>query len=163
MRKFCKLPARIDHVAIAVLNIEESLFFFRDILGFELLNKREVKGKFSGMIAVELDAHGFNIVLVQGTKPDSQVSRYINDFGPGVQHIAIEVEDIEGLVESLEAKGMKFATNIINGKSLVQVFSQRDHNSGMMFEFIKKELRESKFEKNNIQELFDQLELNGAY
>ena len=58
---------------------------------------------------------------------------------------------------------MEFATNIINGKSLMQIFTKRNPNCGMMFEFIKKLNCDSEFEKNNIQELFQQLEASGAY
>jgi methylmalonyl-CoA/ethylmalonyl-CoA epimerase len=163
MKKLYKLPTRIDHIAIAVVDLEEALFLYQGILGFELLKKREVKGVFSGMIAAELDAHGFNIVLIQGTGESSQVSQYIKEYGPGVQHIAIEVEDMESLVATLQSKGMEFATNVINGKNLMQIFTQRDRNCGMMLEFIKKQSSDSEFETNSIQDLFQQLEASGAY
>lgn len=163
MKDLLKLPARIDHIAIAVEDLEEALFLYQGILGFELLNRREVKGEFSGMVSAELSAHGFSIVLIQGTSETSQVSQYIKEYGPGVQHIAIEVEDMQGIVDDLEGKGFEFATNIIRGKSLVQIFSKRDRNCGMMFEFIKRRDDEDGFETNNIQDLFEQLEANGAY
>jgi methylmalonyl-CoA epimerase len=163
MKNLYKLPVRIDHIAIAVVNLDEALFLYQDILGFEVINRREVQGEFSGMLAAELDAHGFSIVLIQGTGETSQVSQYIEEYGPGVQHIAIEVEDMESLVEVLENKGLEFATNIINGKNLMQVFTKRVRNCGMMFEFIKKQERNSEFEANNIQDLFQQLEASGAY
>lgn len=163
MKDLLKLPARIDHLAIAVKDLEEGLFLFQHVLGFKLLRKREIKGEFSGMLAAEVDAHGFNIVLIQGTCEKSQVTQYVKEYGPGVQHVAIEVEDMEGLVDELQEKGMEFATNIINGKNLLQIFSKRDRNSGMMFEFIKKATAKDEFEKNNIQDLFQQLEASGAY
>ncbi len=163
MKNLYKLPARIDHLAIAVVDIEEALFLYQGILGFTLLNRREVKGEFSGMLAAELDANGFTIVLVQGTSENSQVTQYINEYGPGVQHVAIEVEDVQYLIDTLQSKGMEFATDIIHGKNLVQVFTKRERNSGMMFEFIKKREVDSQFEANNIQDLFQQLETSGAY
>lgn len=163
MKKLYKLPARIDHIAIAVMDLEEALFLYQGILGFELIQKREIKGEFSGMVSAELSAHGFNIVLIQGVGEASQVSQYVKGYGPGVQHIAIEVEDMESLIESLKSKGMEFATGIINGKNLIQVFTKRNPNCGMMIEFIKKQNSNSEFEKNNIQDLFQQLEASGAY
>ncbi|WP_462156464.1 VOC family protein [Pseudoalteromonas piscicida] len=163
MKKLYKLPARIDHIAIAVLDLEEALFLYQGVLGFELIAKREVCGEFSGMLSAELDAHGFNIVLIQGTCESSQVSQFISKYGPGVQHIAVEVEDIDALVSTLEKKGMEFATSIIKGKNLLQVFTKRDCNSGMMIEFIKKRAEDSRFEKNNIEDLFQQLEASGAF
>lgn len=163
MKDLYKLPARIDHIAIAVHDIEEALFLYQGILGFTLLNRRVVEGEFSGMMAAELDAKGFNIVLIQGTSDNSQVTKYVEEYGAGVQHIAIEVEDMEYLVRTLQSKGLEFATNIIQGKQLLQVFTKRNKNCGMMLEFIKKQTVDSEFEKNNIQELFEQLEASGAY
>lgn len=163
MKDLYKLPARIDHIAIAVHDIEEALFLYQGILGFNLVNRRVVEGEFSGMIAAELDAHGFNIVLIQGAGDKSQVSQYVNEYGPGVQHVAIEVDDMDCLISTLQSKGLEFATNVIQGKELLQIFTKRNKNCGMMLEFIKKQTVDSEFEKNNIQELFEQLEANGAY
>lgn len=163
MKEIYKLPTRIDHVAIAVTDLDEALVLYQDILGFKLLKRRKIDGEFSGMEAAELDAHGFNVVLIKGTSENSQVSQYVKEYGPGVQHIAIEVDNIENAISVLRDKGLEFATNIIRGKALVQCFTQRDKVSGMMFEFISKDFEDSEFEKNNIEELFAQLEANGAY
>ncbi len=163
MKKFLGHKARIDHVAIAVRDLDEALFLYESVFGFELLQQREVTGEFSGMRSAELCAGGFSIVLVQGTEKNSQVSRYIDAYGPGVQHIAIDVQDIEGVTEKLRNSGVQFSTNLINGENLIQIFTKRDKNSGMMFEFIKRVEKSAGFEKNNIQSLFEQLEAAEAY
>lgn len=163
MKKNLGSNTRIDHIAIAVKNIDEALFLYQDILGFSLLKKREIVGVFSGMVSAELDAGGFAIVLVQGTSPKSQVSRYIEEYGPGVQHVAIEVDDVELLSETLKESGVEFATNIIRGEGLVQIFTRREGNSGMMLEFIQRIKNTREFEAGNIQQLFEQLEENNAY
>lgn len=163
MNKYIGKNARIDHIAIAVKDLNEALFLYEDLFGFTLLNKREIKGEFSGMKSAELDAGGFSIVLVQGTEPQSQVSRYIEEYGTGVQHVAIEVEDVAKVQEILKTSGVKFATELIQGSNLIQIFTQRDENSGMMFEFIKRVKANKEFEAGNIQKLFDQLEANEAY
>ena len=128
MKKYLDHNTRIDHIAIAVVDIDEALFLYEEILGFELLNRREVEGKFSGMKAAELCAGGFSIVLIQGTNPASQVSRFIAEYGPGVQHVAIDVDDIEGVSERLKSSGVEFSTDLINGDSLIQIFTKRDKN-----------------------------------
>jgi methylmalonyl-CoA/ethylmalonyl-CoA epimerase len=163
MKKYLGSSTRIDHIAIAVRNIDEALFLYQDVFGFSLLKRREVEGAFSGMRSAELDAGGFSIVLVQGTSPESQVSRYIEEYGPGVQHIAIEVDDVERLSETLKESGVEFATNIIRGKNLIQIFTQREGNTGMMIEFIQRIAHNKEFEAGNIQQLFEQLEENNAY
>jgi methylmalonyl-CoA epimerase len=154
---------RVDHVAIAVRNLDAALELYRDAFGFEVLNQREIKGAYSGMKSAELDAGGFSIVLIEGTDPQSQVSRYVQEYGPGVQHIAIEVEDVPTLASQLRETGIQFATNIIRGAGLVQIFTRRDSNSGMMFEFINRINQTEGFEPGNIQQLFDQLEASETY
>jgi methylmalonyl-CoA/ethylmalonyl-CoA epimerase len=163
MKKYLGNNTRIDHIAIAVKNLDEALFLYQDIFGFTLLKKREIEGAFSGMRSAELDAGGFSIVLVQGTNPDSQVSRYIDEYGPGVQHVAIEVDDVESLTEILKESGVAFATSVIRGEGLIQVFTQRENNSGMMIEFIQRVQNSKGFEAGNIQQLFEQLETNNIY
>lgn len=163
MKKYLGHPACIDHIAIAVIDLEESLFLYEQILGFELVNKREIRGEFSGMKSAELCAGGFSIVLVQGTEPKSQVCRFIEKYGPGVQHVAIAVDDVEAITEKLKAAGMKFSTNIIRGENLIQIFTKREDNCGMMFELIKRAKSTEGFDGNSIQHLFEQLEANDAY
>lgn len=153
---------RIDHVAIAVLDLENSIQFYRDILGFKLTERRETKGKTSGMISAVLEAGDFTFVLIQGTEPESQVSEYIQKYGPGVQHVAIEVDDLVKASEKLKEHGYEFATNIIHGAGLDQIFSKRDPGSGMMIELIQR-TGEVGFQDGNVQDLFEQLEKNHAF
>lgn len=163
MKKYLDKKTSIDHIAIAVLDIEQAIVLYRDIFGFELLKRREIKGEFSGMKSAELDAGGFSIVLVQGTDPASQVSRYIDEYGPGVQHVAIAVDDVEDLSKKMSAAGVKFATNIIRGDGLIQIFTQREKNSGMMLELIQRTTQKDGFDPANIQKLFEQLETSDAF
>ncbi|HEX7640836.1 MAG TPA: VOC family protein [Noviherbaspirillum sp.] len=162
MKKYLGSNTRIDHIAIAVRDIDEALFLYRDVFGFELLQRREISGRYSGMVSAELNAGGFSIVLVQGTDPESQVNRYIQEFGPGVQHVAIEVDDVESVAKTLTTSGVQFATDVIRGDGLIQIFTKREDNSGMMFEFIQRARGTEGFEAPNIQQLFQQLEANNA-
>lgn len=163
MKKYLGNNTRIDHIAIAVKDIDEALFLYQDIFGFSLLKRRSVEGVFSGMKSAELDAGGFSIVLVQGSGPESQVSRYIEEYGPGVQHIAIEVDNVEALTETLKESGVEFATSVIRGEGIIQIFTQRESNTGMMIEFIQRVKGTQGFEAGNIQQLFEQLEENDAF
>lgn len=163
MKKIFGINSRVDHVAIAVVDMDAALFLYRDIFGFEVVKQLEIEGSSSGMKSAELNAGGFFIVLVQGTSPESQVCRYIEKYGPGVQHLAVEVDNVEQLSDRLRASGVKFATDLIRGSNLVQIFTQRDSNCGMMFEFIQRTDGFAAFEPGNIQKLFDQLEASDSY
>ena len=153
---------RIDHIAIAVPDLEIAIPFFSDILGFNLIRRLETKGKRTGMISAEMECNGIRFVLCQGTEPESQVSRLIEKHGPGVAHIALAVDDVHAMVKDLSSRGMKFDTSVIEGPGLQQAFSTRDGNSGLAFEFIARGGEEG-FLQSNVQALFDQLENSGSY
>ena len=101
------------------------------------------------------------MVLLQGTSPDSQVSKFVEHYGAGVQHLAIGVEDLPQMAEDLKASGLEFDTNVIQSPGLRQIFSARDKGSGMMFEFI--ERMGGDFSDQSVQQLFEQLEKKDAF
>lgn len=154
---------RIDHVAIAVRDLESAIAFFSGVLGFQLVQRREIKGARTGMISAEMEVNGIKFVLCQGTEEESQVSRLIDDYGPGVAHIALAVDDVHSSVEELTARGLKFDTSVIKGPGLTQAFSSRCTNSGLSFELIERRPGEDGFLAENVRELFEQLERSGAY
>ncbi|WP_236702609.1 VOC family protein [Thalassomonas actiniarum] len=157
IESMANIYSKIDHVAVAVLDLEKAIAFYQQMLGFEFQGRRETLGKNSGMISAVMGSGNFTIVLIQGLEPESQVSRYVEQYGPGVQHIALEVNDLESATKLIEEQGFTFATGIIKGQGLRQIFSNRDENSGMMFEIIERTGNEG-FEDDSIQDLFNQLE-----
>lgn len=156
-----KYARSIDHVAIAVRDLEESITFYTDVLGFELKERRRTEGKNTAMISAVLKAGPITVVLLQGTSPDSQVSKFVEHYGAGVQHLAIGVEDLPQMAEDLKASGLEFDTNVIQSPGLRQIFSARDKGSGMMFEFI--ERMGGDFSDQSVQQLFEQLEKKDAF
>ena len=151
----------IDHVAIAVHDLEESIRLYTDVLGFELTERRRTEGKQTAMVSAVLKAGPVTVVLLQGTTPESQVSRFVEHFGPGVQHLALGVENLPEMAEELKAAGMEFDTTVISSPGLRQIFSKRDTGSGQMFEFI--ERMGGDFSDQSVQQLFEQLEKKNAF
>lgn len=153
---------RIDHIAIAVTDLDQSIDFFTSMLGFTLLCRRVIHGLKTGMVSAELEHNGIKFVLCQGTEPESQVSKLIENYGPGVAHIAFAVDDVEEAAFILKNRGLTFDTTVIKGSGLKQIFSSRDGNTGLSFEFIER-TGEDNFTEENIHELFTQLEKQGTY
>ena len=153
---------RIDHIAFAVRDLESAVALFEGVLGFNLVRRLQIRGKKTGMISAELEHNGMKFVLCQGTEPDSQVSQLIDSHGPGVAHIALEVDDPHQLTKELAERGLSFDTSVIDGPGLTQVFSSRCSNSGASFEFIARTSEEG-FLEENVQQLFEQLEHSGKY
>jgi methylmalonyl-CoA epimerase len=156
-----KYITSIDHVAIAVHNLEESIKFYTDVLGFELTERRRTEGKLTAMVSAVLKAGSITVVLLEGTTPESQVSRFVEHFGPGVQHVAFGVQNLPEMAEELKGSGMEFDTTVIESAGLRQIFSTRDKGSGMMFEFI--ERMGGDFSDQSVQQLFEQLEKKNAF
>lgn len=153
---------RIDHIALAVHDLEGAVHLFEKVLGFELKRHRHVRGASTGMVSAEMEVNGIRFVLCQGTEPQSQVAQLIENFGAGVAHIALEVNDVEKTVDALRSRGMQFDTKVIRGPGLTQAFTTRCRNTGLSFELIKRE-GEDGFLESNVQALFDQLEQGNKY
>lgn len=96
---------RIDHIAILVDDLEASLGFWRDALGLELVGLQEVPAELA-QIAF-LPAGNSEVELVRPTSDDSGLARYLQKRGPGMHHICLEVQDIEGMLAQLKAKGVE--------------------------------------------------------
>jgi methylmalonyl-CoA epimerase len=156
-----KFATEIDHVAIAVRDLEKSITFFTTVLGFELKERRKTEGKHTAMVSAVLKAGPLTFVLLQGTTPESQVTRFIEHYGPGVQHIAIGLKDLPRAAAELKAAGMEFDTSVIEGNGLRQIFTHRDEGSGLMVEFI--ERLGGDFSDQSVQNLFEQLEQKDAF
>ena len=133
---------KIDHIAIAVRDLDTAIDFFSRVLGFRLIRRRVITGQRTGMISAELEHNAIKFVLCQGTEAESQVSRLVDECGPGVAHIALSVGDVDGISRRLKEQGLGFDTAVIAGAGLKQIFSSRDGNSGLSFELIERTCEE---------------------
>lgn len=156
-----KYAQGIDHLAIAVRDLEGSIIWFTQVLGFSLIERRRTEGAATGMISAVLQAGTLTIVLLEGTHPMSQVSLFVERYGPGVQHVAIRISDIDAVVKDLIAHGLEFDTPIIEGGGLRQAFSRRDPASGLMIELIQRNAEG--FADQNVSALFQELERKGSF
>src|SRR5512134_3456036 len=95
---------QINHVAVVVDNMEKALSFWRDALGIELHELRDVPAENSQVAFLPLS--GSEVELVLPTTEDSGIAKYLAKRGPGMHHICLEVDDIEGMLSQLKSKGM---------------------------------------------------------
>ena len=96
---------RVDHVGIAVKNLEEAVNFYEAAIGlkavgYETVAEQKVKVAFLPCGDSELE-------LLESTEPDGPIARFIEKNGPGIQHIAIRVDDIDKALEELKEKGVR--------------------------------------------------------
>ena len=95
----------IDHIGIAVSNLQESLSFWETSLGIELHGIEEVAEQ--NVRTAFLPVGGTEIELLEPTSADSSVARFIEKHGEGLHHIAIRVDDIEAALAELKAEGIQ--------------------------------------------------------
>jgi methylmalonyl-CoA/ethylmalonyl-CoA epimerase len=95
---------RIDHIAIAVEDIETALGFFRDTLGLEVSHTDLEEGQ--GVVVAFLPLGDSELELVEPVDPDSGVARYLARRGPGLHHICVEVVDLDATLDRLRQHGV---------------------------------------------------------
>jgi len=95
----------INHIAVVVDDMEKSLAFWRDALGMDLHELRDVPAEKSQVAFLPLA--GSEIELVKPTTDDSGITKYLAKRGPGMHHICLEVDDIEGMLAQLKSKGIR--------------------------------------------------------
>jgi methylmalonyl-CoA epimerase len=98
------VKAILDHVGIAVQDIDEALAFYRDALGLEIEAPEEVTSQ--RVRAHIIPAGQSALELIEATAPDSPIARYLQKRGPGVHHITLRVDDIRGALDHLRARGV---------------------------------------------------------
>lgn len=99
------MPKKISHIGIAVDNIEAALPFYRDVLGLEFEGTEvvaEQKVKVAFLVIGES-----RIELLEPTAPDSPVAKFLEKNGPGIHHLAYQVDGLEGRLASLKGQGVR--------------------------------------------------------
>ena len=96
---------RIDHIAVLVDDLENTLKFWRDALGMELTQIKDIPAE-AAQIAF-LPVSGSEVELVKPTTSDSGLAKYLERRGPGMHHICLEVDDIVGMLAQLKEKGIQ--------------------------------------------------------
>lgn len=95
---------RIDHVGIAVEDLEEAIATYRDKLKMELVHREVVEEQ--GVEAVLLDVGEGHIELLRPLGPDTPVGKFIARNGPGLHHVAYSVADIDAALAAATEAGL---------------------------------------------------------
>jgi methylmalonyl-CoA/ethylmalonyl-CoA epimerase len=96
---------KLDHVGIAVDSLDEALKLYSGIFGLELkgtevVEEQKVKTAFLPLADTELE-------LLESTDPEGPIGKFIANKGPGVQHLAFRVDDIDAALAELKAAGIR--------------------------------------------------------
>jgi methylmalonyl-CoA/ethylmalonyl-CoA epimerase len=95
----------IDHIGVAVENLDEAIAQHQDTLGMTLVHRETVSEQ--GVEAVLLDVGDSHVELLQPLGPDTAVGKFLTRRGPGLHHVAYRVDDVEDVLRQLAAAGVR--------------------------------------------------------
>ncbi len=110
---------KIDHVAIAVNDVEESAKVYQKALGVDSVEFETVETE--GVKVAIIHLENGRIELMQPTNDASPIKKFLDKKGPGLHHIALETDDIEGEVSRMEGCGIQFLGKIRPGSAGTKV------------------------------------------
>ena len=110
---------KIDHIAIAVNDVEASAKIYQDALGVSEIEFETVESE--GVKIAIIPMENGRIELMQPTNDDSPIKKFLDKKGPGLHHMALETDNIEGEVERMEGCGVQFLGKISPGSAGTKV------------------------------------------
>lgn len=166
-------PAGFDHVTLCVDNLEAAEFLFAKILGFEVIwSAKDVGSAASSMDTVVVQRGTAKVALMKGRDKTgkSQINEFVEKYGPGVQHVAFEVDDIEAVCREWEMHGVKFSGPVKEGRDGFGPLKQRFTyplfpNSGLFIELTQRQHGEEAartFVRSTVESLYKDIERDQA-
>ena len=110
---------KIDHIAIAVNDVEASAKVYQKALGIDEIEFETVESE--GVKVAIIPMENGRIELMQPTKDDSPIKKFLDKKGPGLHHMALETDNIDGEVERIEGCGVQFLGKVRPGSAGTKV------------------------------------------
>ena len=110
---------KIDHIAIAVNDVEASAKVYQKALGIDEIEFEIVESE--GVKVAIIPMENGRIELMQPTKDDSPIKKFLDKKGQGLHHMALETDDIDGEVERMEGCGIQFLGKVRPGSAGTKV------------------------------------------
>jgi len=98
-------PSHIEHIGIAVKNLEQSIKYYEQVLGLECYNIEEVKDQ--KVKTAFFKVGDTKIELLESTDPEGSIGKFIEKRGEGIHHIAFAVSNIEDKLKKAEELGVQ--------------------------------------------------------
>ncbi len=96
---------KLEHIGIATRGLDEALGFWRDALGLEVAEIEEVSEQ--GVRVAMLPVGETRVELLEPTRDDSPIAKFLEKRGAGIHHIAVRVDDIRRTLENLKQRGAR--------------------------------------------------------
>ncbi|MDP2013006.1 MAG: methylmalonyl-CoA epimerase [Actinomycetota bacterium] len=98
---------RVDHVGIAVADLDVAMKFYSEVFGMTVLHEEvnEEQGVREAMVGI--DGSGAQLQLLAPTGPESTIAKFLDRNGPGIQQMAYTVENVDAASDELRARGIR--------------------------------------------------------
>ena len=128
----------VNHIGIAVANLEEAKKTFSDTLGLPCVEEKSLPDR--GLRIAVLSAGNTAVELLEGTTPESTVAKFVQQRGPGLHHLCFEVEGIERVMGELAASGMRLIDEKprLGAEGRLVAFVHPKSTLGVLIELIEK-------------------------
>lgn len=132
------MPNRIDHVALAVSDLDAALAHYRKVWGLEAGHRERVPDQ--GVEEAMLSLEDSFVQLIAPLGPDSSVGRFIERSGEGLHHLAFLVDDLAATLADLRAKGVRLIDEAPRpgGSGSLIAFVHPSGNHGLLVELIQR-------------------------
>jgi len=98
-------PTHIEHIGIAVSNLQEAIRYYEEVLGLECYAIEEVADQKVRTAFFKIG--DTKIELLESTDPDGPIGKFIEKKGPGIHHIAFAVDNVDIALQEAESKGIQ--------------------------------------------------------
>ena len=125
----------LNHVAIAVKDIEQTLAFYRDVFGTDPAEVEEVSDQ--GIKAALVQVGGSQLEFIQPTDPSGGIARFIERRGEAMHHICFEVEGLQERLDGLASRGVKLIDSVPRQGLVGQIaFLHPGSTNGVLIELV---------------------------
>jgi len=129
---------KIDHIGIATRQLEEGLAVWRDALGLRIASTEEIAEQ--GVRVAMLAVGETHVELLEALTPDSPVGKFLAKRGPGIHHIALEIDDIAASLAELKSKGARLIdeTPRVGAGGCLVAFIHPSSTDGVLLELVQR-------------------------
>jgi methylmalonyl-CoA/ethylmalonyl-CoA epimerase len=129
---------KIDHIGIATRQLDEGLAVWRDALGLRIDSTEEIAEQ--GVRVAMLAVGETHVELLEALTPDSPVGKFLAKRGPGIHHIALEIDDIAASLAELKSKGARLIdeTPRVGAGGCLVAFVHPSSTDGVLLELVQR-------------------------
>jgi methylmalonyl-CoA/ethylmalonyl-CoA epimerase len=107
MHSVTGLFTAIDHVGVAVSDLDQAITYYRDVLGMPLVHQEDNVDQGVREAMMGIGDSGSCVQLLAPLSPDSPIAKFLDRNGPGLQQVAYRVDDIDGVSATLRERGIR--------------------------------------------------------